>query len=140
LARNGKNEEDPAGREERRVVTEVNQMKLNRKFLIGGIAAVVLSAGGIGIAYAVSGDSEEQASGPGADRAKAAAIEAVGGGEAVSVEHGDDGGSAYEVEVRKDDGSVVEVQVDDSGQPGATATDDDGGEGTEDDDAGGDDD
>ena len=115
-------------------------MRLNRKFLLGGIVAVALAAGGIGVAYAVSGDSEEQATGPGADQAKAAAVHAVGGGEAVSVERGDEGGSAYEVEVRKDDGSVVEVQVDDQGQAGATASDDDRGEGAADDDAAGEDD
>jgi len=114
-------------------------MKLNRKLFVGAIAAVVLAAGGIGIAYAVSGDSEEQASGPGAERAKAAAIDAVGG-EAISVERGDDGGSAYEVEVRRDDGSVVEVQVDERGEPGATAADDDRGEGADDDAAAGEDD
>jgi hypothetical protein len=114
-------------------------MNLNRKVLVVAGAVIALAAGGIGIAYAVGGDSEEQASGPGADRAKAAAIEAVGGGEAVSVERGDSG-SAYEVEVKTDDGSVVEVQVNDQGQAGATASDDDHGENAGDDDSGGEDD
>ena len=111
-------------------------MNVNRKVLIVGAVVVALAAGGIGIAYAVGGDSEEQASGPGADRAKAAAVEAVGGGEAVSVERGDEGDSAYEVEVKRDDGSTVEVQVNDAGAAGATSADDDGSEGPGDDDAG----
>lgn len=115
-------------------------MKVSRKVLVVAGAVLVLAAGGIGIAYAVGGDSEEQASGPGADRAKAAAIHAVGGGEAVSVERADDDGSGYEVEVKKDDGSVVEVQVSDQGEAGATAADDDQGEAPGDDDAGGEDD
>ena len=113
-------------------------MKINRKVLIAGIAVVALAAGGIGIAYAVGGDSEEQASGPAADQAKAAAVKAVGGGEAVSVEKGDQGGSAYEVEVKRDDGSVVEVQVNAQGQTGAQASDDDTGGGADDASGGGD--
>jgi uncharacterized membrane protein YkoI len=99
-------------------------MKINRKILVVSTVVVALAAGGIGIAYAVGGDSEEQATGPGADRAKAAAVKAVGGN-VISVERGDSG-SAYEVEVKRDDGSVVEVQVTD-GKAGATESDDDTG-------------
>jgi hypothetical protein len=99
-------------------------MKINRKILVVSTVVVALAAGGIGIAYAVGGDSEEQATGPGADRAKAAAVKAVGGN-VISVERGDSG-SAYEVEVKRDDGSVVEVQVTD-GKAGASGSDDDTG-------------
>ena len=100
-------------------------MKINRKILVVGTVVIALAAGGIGIAYAVGGDSEEQATGPGADRAKAAAVKAVAGDGVISVERGD-GGSAYEVEVKRGDGSVVEVQVTD-GKAGVTRSDDDTG-------------
>ena len=113
-------------------------MKVNRKILVVGAVVVALAAGGIGIAYAVGGDSEEQATGPGADRAKAAAVKAVGGGSVISVERGDSG-SAYEVEVKREGGSVVEVQVTD-GKAGATGSGDDTGDEPEDSDSGKDDD
>jgi hypothetical protein len=85
-------------------------MTRSRKLLVTGAAVLVLGAGGVGIAQAVGGDSEEQATGPQADRAKRAAVEAVGGGRAVGVERGDDDGAAWEVEVEQD-GGTVEVQL-----------------------------
>jgi hypothetical protein len=104
-------------------------MKVNRKVLVVGIAVVAIAAGGIGIAYAVGGD-EEQVTGPNAEKAKAAALEQVGGGEVLEVEKQDgDGDGAYEVEVQRPDGSQVEVHV--SGQfdsVGTAADDDSGGE------------
>src|SRR5918994_3660771 len=116
------------------------EMKINRRIIAAGAAVLVVAAGGVGIAYRVGGgDSDEQATGPDAEKAKAAAVEAVGGGTAVSVERGDDRNSAFEVEVKRDDGSQVEVQVDAGGQAGGTSPDDDSG-GESDDDAGGDDD
>ena len=76
-------------------------MNINRKVLIAGIAVVVLAAGGIGIAYGVGGESEEQVTGPNAEKAKAAALEQVGGGTVLEVEKQDgDGDGVYEVEVR----------------------------------------
>jgi hypothetical protein len=105
-------------------------MKINRKVLIVGIAVVAIAAGGIGIAYAVGGESEEQVTGPNAEKAKAAALEQVGGGEVLEVEKQDgDGDGVYEVEVQRPDGSQVEVHV--SGQfdsVGTAADDDSGGE------------
>ncbi|MGH2978673.1 MAG: hypothetical protein ACRDLQ_03430 [Solirubrobacterales bacterium] len=82
----------------------------SRKLLIGGAVLVALGVGGVGLAQAVGGD-DEQATGPDADRAKAAAVESVGDGRAVSVEREDEGRSAWEVEVRRADGSVVEVDL-----------------------------
>ena len=105
-------------------------MKINRKVLLVGIAVVAIAAGGIGIAYAVGGESEEQVTGPNAEKAKAAALEQVGGGEVLEVEKQDgDGDGVYEVEVQRPDGSQVEVHV--SGQfdsVGTAADDDSGGE------------
>ena len=102
-------------------------MTRRRKLLITGTVVLALGAGGVGIAQAVGGDSDEQATGPDADRAKAAAVKAVGGGSAVSVERDDDDGGAWEVEVRKAGGSVVEVDLTrDLKQSGAERDDDDG--------------
>ena len=109
-------------------------MKINRKVI--AIAAVVaaLAAGGAGIAYAVGGDSEEQVSGPSAEKAKAAALDAVGGGTVLEVERQDgDGAGAYEVEVERPDGSQIEVHVSGSYDTLGTAADDDSGEGPDDD-------
>jgi hypothetical protein len=103
-------------------------MKLNRKILVAGGAVVALAAGGIGIAQAVGGDSEEQVTGPSADKAKAAALERVGGGTVLEVERQDgDGSGVYEVEVQRDDGSQVEVHVSGNYDPVGTAADDDSG-------------
>jgi hypothetical protein len=77
-------------------------MNRNQKLLITGASILALGAGGIGIAQAVGGDSEEQVTGPRADRAKRAAVDAVGGGRVVGVEREDDGGVGWEVEVVND--------------------------------------
>ena len=107
-------------------------MKVDRRLLGAAGAVVVVAAGGIGVAYAVSGDSEEQATGPEAEQAKSAALDAVGGGSVVGVEHEDgDGAGVYEVEVKRDDGSQVEVQVDAQNQAVGSESDDDSGSGEE---------
>jgi len=101
-------------------------MTRRRKLLIGGAVVLALSAGGVGLAQAVSGD-DEQATGPDADRAKAAAVKLVGGGSAVGVERDDGDGAAWEVEVKKSDGSVVEVGLtSDLRKAGVERDDDDG--------------
>ena len=99
-------------------------MTRSRKLLIGGALVAALGAGGVGIAQAVGGD-DEQATGPDADRAKAAAVESLGGGRAVSVEREDEGASAWEVEVRRADGSVVDVDLTSELKRAATERDDD---------------
>lgn len=101
-------------------------MKIDRRVVVVGAAVAVLAAGA-GIAYGVSGDDDEQVTGSGADRAKSAAVEAVGGGIAVSVEQGDEGNVAYEVEVKREDGSLVEVALDDRYRPLGSEADDDSG-------------
>ena len=101
-------------------------MTRRRKLLIGGAVVLALGAGGVGLAQAVGGD-DEQATGPDADRAKAAAVKLVGGGSAVGVERDDDDGAAWEVEVKKSDGSVVEVGLtSDLRKAGVERDDDDG--------------
>jgi uncharacterized membrane protein YkoI len=112
-------------------------MKVNRKVLAIGAAVAVVAAGGVGIAYAVGGDSEESVTGPDAERAKAAALESVGGGTVTEIEHQDgDGAGLFEVEVQRP-GSQVEVYVDGNYNAVGSAGDDDSGaedEGAADDD------
>jgi Peptidase propeptide and YPEB domain len=112
-------------------------MNAKRKWVAIGAAVAVIVAGGAGIAYAVGGgESEESVSGPDAERAKSAALNAVGSGTVTEIEYQESGGAGvYEVEVERADGSQVEVHVDGGFDPVGTAADDDGGAG-EDDDAG----
>ena len=116
-------------------------MSINRKVLVSAVAAGALAAGGVGIANAVGGgESEEQVTGPDADRAASAAVDAVGGGSVTEVEYQDnDGDGLYEVEVQRADGSQVEVHLNGQFEPVGTAADDDSASG-EDDDEGADDD
>jgi len=74
---------------------------------------MLVALGGTGIAYANGTDSEEQLTGPDAQKAKSAAIAEVGGGTVTEVERDDGNGTgAFEVEVKRDDGSQVEVHLD----------------------------
>jgi Peptidase propeptide and YPEB domain len=109
-------------------------MRINRKLVAIAAAVVALAAGGVGIAYAVGGgESEEPITGPSADKAEAAALDAAGGGTVLEAEHQEAGGSGvYEVEVQRPDGSVVEVLVDDQFQSVGTEADDDSGSESED--------
>lgn len=108
---------------------------MNHKTKIGiGVAAgvLVLSGGAIGIASAVSNDSDA-VSGTTADHARAAAVQAVPGGKAGAVEaETNEGAAAYGVTVTKLDGSAVEVHLDqgfhvlDTQAPGQDRDGDDG--------------
>lgn len=103
-------------------------MRLNRKAVTIIASVAALGATGAGIAYAVGGDSEEQVTGPSAEKAKSAALKAVGGGTVTEVERQDgDGAGLYEVEVQRPDGSQVEVHVSGSFDSVGTAADDDSG-------------
>lgn len=89
-------------------------MKHTRKLLIAG-AVLALSAGGVGAAVAAGGgeDAREQVSGPGADRARAAAL-AAHPGTANSVERDGENGATWEVEVTGKDGKTVDVRLDEN--------------------------
>jgi hypothetical protein len=100
-------------------------------------AAAIVTGGAIAVA---SGDNEGSVTGPDADRAGQAALDATGGGTVLEVER-DDGGAAWEVEVRTPDGTVVEVRLGDGfdvvssgGDDGDTGEDDgaDDDDGTDD--------
>ena len=88
-------------------------MHITRKYLIIGGSALALAAGGTGVAMATGGgDGNATVSGPGADRATAAALEITHGGTANAVERDSENGATWEVEVTKRDGSTVDVRLD----------------------------
>ncbi len=85
---------------------------MDRKKLIAGAATVaVLALGGGGIAYATGGDAGEQATGPGIEKAKSAALDHTNGGQVTGTEVGDEEGY-YEIEVTRDSGSQADVHLD----------------------------
>ena len=89
-------------------------MNWSRKQLIVGGSVLAIAAGGAGAAVAVgnSGDDEGGAHGPGADKAKAAALALYPGGHANAVERDSENGATWEVEVQKPDGGTVDVRLD----------------------------
>ena len=111
-------------------------MDRTRKWIAGGTLALVVVAGGTGLAIASAGDDDQPLTGSALDQATAAALAHTGGGTVVESEVGDDG-AAYGVEIRLEDGRVVEVALDadfkvigSSGdEDGTGAADDDGGSG-----------
>jgi hypothetical protein len=90
-------------------------MKINRKLIAVGGAVLALSAGGVGAAVASGGgeDAKEQASGPAADKARAAAL-AHHPGTANAVERDGEKGATWEVEITGNDGRTVDVRLDES--------------------------
>ena len=86
-------------------------MSRQKKILAAVLAVLVVAAGGVGVAVATGGDDNEAPiSGNALNRASAAALDHVGGGEVTETETGDEE-SYYEVEVTKPDGSQVDVQL-----------------------------
>ena len=109
-------------------------MQFNRKVVATAATVTAIAAGGVGVAYAVGGsDSDEPVTGPDAEKAKTAALDAVGGGKVTEIEHQDgDGAGTFEVEVQRADGSQLEVHIDDRYQPVGQEADDDSGSESED--------
>jgi hypothetical protein len=95
----------------------VNTINVRTLVIAAAVVAMLVALSGAGIAYANGGGSEEQLTGPEAEKAKSAAIEAVGGGTVTEVERddGDDGygtSGAFEVEVTREDSRQLEVHLD----------------------------
>ena len=109
-------------------------MRIQRKWLLGGVAAVIVALAGTGLVIANGNDTDTPLKGTALEQATQAALEYTGGGAVLETEVDDDG-AAYGVEIRRDDGSVVEVQLDDSFQVIGQEIDHDG---AADDDAGAD--
>ena len=86
-----------------------------RKRIIWGLALVAAAAAIAGAAIAIaSSDSEGGATGPQADRAVEAALEATNGGTANAVERDSEDGATWEVEVTKPNGVTVDVRLDEN--------------------------
>jgi predicted regulator of Ras-like GTPase activity (Roadblock/LC7/MglB family) len=88
---------------------------MERKHLVIGGLVLALSAGGVGAAVAAGGgeDAREQVSGPGADKARSAAL-AAHPGTANSVERDEENGATWEVEITGEDGRTVNVRLDEN--------------------------
>ena len=85
---------------------------INVRTLLIAAALAMLVLVGAGVAYATGGESsEQQATGPGIEKAKSVALDHTNGGRVSGTEVGDEEGY-YEVEVTLDDGSQVDVHLD----------------------------
>ena len=87
-----------------------------KMLVIAGVSALAI-AGAAGTAVAGSfgdDDGEGTVTGPEADRATAAALEATGGGHANAVERDGENGATWEVEVATPDGNTVDVRLDEN--------------------------
>jgi hypothetical protein len=91
----------------------IERMKARKTIVALGAAAVVaLGAGGAAIAQSGGEEAEKSATGPQAERAKAAALKITHGGTANAVERDSENGATWEVEVTKPDGKTVDVRLD----------------------------
>ncbi len=93
----------------------MNARTINVKTLLIGAAVAMMLLIGAGVAYATgSGEEdspEQQATGPGIEKAKSVALNYTNGGRVSGTEVGDEEGY-YEVEVTRGDGSQVDVHLD----------------------------
>ncbi len=88
------------------------QRAINVRTLLIAAALAMLVLVGASVAYATGGESsEQQATGPGIEKAKSVALDHTNGGRVSGTEIGDEEGY-YEVEVTRDDGSQVDVHLD----------------------------
>ncbi|MGA8992922.1 MAG: PepSY domain-containing protein [Nocardioidaceae bacterium] len=85
-----------------------------RKRMIGAAVGFGLTAAVAygGVAVASGDDGDGSVTGPRADRATTAALDATGGGAANSVERDSEDGATWEVEVTRPDGRTVDVRLD----------------------------
>jgi hypothetical protein len=82
-----------------------------RRWVIAGIGSIVITAGVGSVIASANSDSEGGVTGPQAERAIHAALEATGGGTANAVERDTENGAYWEVEIRTPDGRVVDVRL-----------------------------
>jgi uncharacterized membrane protein YkoI len=66
------------------------------------------------VALSSDDDGDRRATGPGAERARAAALALYPGGRANSVERDGEDGATWEVEITRKDGRTVDVRLDDA--------------------------
>lgn len=89
---------------------------MKKRTVIAASVVALIAAGTVGgVATATGGDDgDENVTGPGADAATAAALDATGGGTANAVERDSENGATWEVEVTREDGTTVDVRLDES--------------------------
>lgn len=85
---------------------------MRKKLVIGAAALLTAGAAGTTAAVAAGDDGDANVTGPQADTAQAAALEATDGGTANSVERDSENGATWEVEVTRPDGVTVDVRLD----------------------------
>ena len=86
-----------------------------RSVIVGVGAAFAAAVAVAGVAAASGGDDgNETVSGPQADQATAAALNATNGGKANAVERDTENGATWEVEVTGSDGTTVDVRLDEN--------------------------
>ena len=88
----------------------VIDMRKKMKIAAASVGAAAVLTGGA-LAATAGTDSEGGVTGAQADRAKAAALEATGGGTVGAVERDGEAGATWEVEVRTTDGRTVDVRL-----------------------------
>lgn len=90
--------------------------RMNERKTLAALCATAVAAVGVGgVAIAQAGgedESERSATGPEADRAKAAALRITEGGTSNAVERDSENGATWEVEVTRSDGKTVDVRLD----------------------------
>jgi hypothetical protein len=86
---------------------------MRKKTVVLGAAAACAAAVALGgIAVAAGDDGEGSVTGPQAQAATRAALQATHGGTANAVERDSENGATWEVEVTKPDGDTVDVRLD----------------------------
>ena len=99
---------------------------INVKTLLLAAAVVMLLLVGAGVAYATGGESsEQQATGPGIEKAKSVALEHTNGGCVTGTEVGDEEGY-YEVEVTRDAATQVDFRLERAFDAHSARPDDEG--------------
>lgn len=96
------------------ILDPTEETDMRKKLIVtAGAAALVVGAAGGGVAMATS-DSAENVTGSQADAATEAALKAMNGGRANSVELDSENGATWEVEVTGPDGRTVDVRLDEA--------------------------
>jgi Peptidase propeptide and YPEB domain len=83
-------------------------MRVRTRIGIGVASAVILAAAGVGVAVA----DDQEVTGPAADQARAAAVQAIPGKAGKVEKETNEGAAYYGVLVTKPDGTQVEVHLD----------------------------
>jgi len=95
---------------------KTGSIKMQKRTAVAGVGAAFAAAVAVSGVAVASGndDGDENVTGPKADAATAAALEATDGGTANSVELDSENGATWEVEVTRNDGTTVDVRLDEN--------------------------